>query len=908
MLKRALSLIICIIMLTSTFVGTGITASANNEIVDEVLSQAQAEPIEEASALEIPTTTNKNTSVVVPDTVTATYSGTCGDNLTWSLDTFTGVLSIDGTGNMYNYYEDYYNGSYRTSAPWKSYISYFESVVIGDSVTSIGNYAFSYCESLTSVTIGDSVTSIGYGAFEYCTSLTNVTIPDSVMSIGGYSFHYCDFTSVTLGNSVTSIGEYAFCDCDSITSMIIPDSVKSIGDSAFADCRLLASVTIGNSVTSIGEYAFDSCFDLTSINIPDSVTSIGYGAFVVCRSLKSVSIPDSVTSIGDRAFVRCTSLESITVDENNQYYSSDGYGALYNKDKTELIQYPIGKTITELIIPESVTSIGDSAFADCSYLTTVIIPDSVISIGNYAFDSCFDLTSITIGDSVTSIGYGAFDYCAALTIKCFENSYAHTYAIEEGFAYELYCDHMFSYEYYPPTCTEDAYDFGVCDHRCGESDIIVYEGTALGHSFTSYTLDSFSCTEGGSKTACCDNGCGLTDVIVLAPTAEEHTWSEWITTVEPTYTTEGKKIRFCYVCNTAESVVLPVLVSPYKPVISVDNFKVTITNAELIEDMRYAPGEYTTTTEIRNAEGNVAISEALVVKYTVDGSFVYEMPNAGYFTIWIRMKDGTSYIMPLDVTKVTPSVSSYGVRITLHNLFNVKDFYIAKGEYQTYREIKDNGYIVSISGAKIGTKHDYTYTVYEPGVHTVLVRYNDGTSSLFHETLVVDEPVFATNGLQVTVSNLPDVRVIRTAYGEWNTVGELKATDTIRNFSAKTAIKGKDPYTIQYREDGVVTVIVEYNNGYQKVFHYEVKAKQANCVHNGSTVLFNELDGFVMIRYAMGEYTTAAQIKRASGSKVIKPADLSGEYAIVSGLEKGTYTFCVQFDDESYDYYTVTVE
>ena len=193
-------------------------------------------------------------------------------------------------------------------------------------------------------------------------------------------------------------------------------------------------------------------------------------------------------------------------------------------------------------------------------------------------------------------------------------------------------------------------------------------------------------------------------------------------------------------------------------------------------------------------------------------------------------------------------------------------------------------------------------------MHTILIRYNDGTTALFHEELTVDEPVFTTNGLQVTVSNLPDVKVIRTAYGEWNSVRELKATDSIRNFSAKTAIKGKDPYTIQYREEGIVTIIVEYNNGYQKVFHYEVTKKTPTMERNGNTIIFGELDGLVMVRYAVGSYTTSSQIKNAAGSKALKPADLVNGYAVVSGLASGTYTFCVQYDDESYNYYIITVE
>ena len=154
--------------------------------------------------------------------------------------------------------------------------------------------------------------------------------------------------------------------------------------------------------------------------IPDTiegypVTSIGYCAFIECTNLKEITIPDSVTSIGYGAFAYCVVLTSITVDKNNANYSSDEYGVLFNKDKTELIQYPTGNSRTSYIIPDSVTSIGELAFYCCTSLTEITIPDSVKSIGDAAFGICTNLKEITISDSVTSIGAGAFVYCDSLT-------------------------------------------------------------------------------------------------------------------------------------------------------------------------------------------------------------------------------------------------------------------------------------------------------------------------------------------------------------------------------------------------------------------------------------------------------------------------------------------------------------
>ena len=243
------------------------------------------------------------------------------------------------------------------------------STINDKKVTSIGDYAFSDCSGLTSVTIPDSVTSIGNCAFDGCSGLTNVTIP----------------------NSVTSIGDYAFCKCSGLTSITIPNSVTSIGNSAFYNCKSLTSITIPDSVTSIGDYAFSDCSGLTSI-----------------------TIPDSVTSIGNCAFYSCSSLKNITVSSNNKNYTSED-GVLINKDKNELMQYPIGKNETAYTIPNGVTSIGDGAFYWCYGLTSITIPNSVTSIGDRAFRSCSGLANLVLPDSMEEIGSNAFYNCSSLS-------------------------------------------------------------------------------------------------------------------------------------------------------------------------------------------------------------------------------------------------------------------------------------------------------------------------------------------------------------------------------------------------------------------------------------------------------------------------------------------------------------
>ena len=283
---------------------------------------------------------------------------------------------------------------------------FLNSLVIPDSVTNIGDYAFWGCKSLKSLVIPDSVTHIGNGAFKACSSLKSLVIPASVGNIIGNPFsgwngelkclspYFIYDNKVLFDKDKSKI--IAFRDKNT-TSYVIPDSVSCIEFGAFWNCHSLKRLVLPDSVSSIGDWAFWNCRSLTDIVIPDSVNSIGDRVFSGCCSLKSLVIPDSVSSIGESAFEDCTSLSSLVIPEGVTSIGHCAFRGCYS--------------LSNIVIPNGVTSIGASAFSRCKSLVEVVIPDSVSCIGSGAFYDCKSLHSIVIPDSVSCIGFGAFENC-----------------------------------------------------------------------------------------------------------------------------------------------------------------------------------------------------------------------------------------------------------------------------------------------------------------------------------------------------------------------------------------------------------------------------------------------------------------------------------------------------------------
>jgi len=333
-----------------------------------------------------------------------------------------------------------------------------ESIVLPESITTIGVNTFYQCSSLVTVMLPDSVRIIGDFAFFQCYSLVNIIISENVITIGDAAFSQCtSLTVVNFNTNLTSIGNSAFADCYSLRSISIPNSVTSIGMRAFLRCSGISSVTISNSIDVIDLETFAHCTSLASVIIPEGISKIGGNAFVGCINLRTATIPNSVTSLyyafpestimivnegsyaqtvtenRDLLFFICEegSVPEFLTENGITYYIMNGEAIAIDcdEDLTEITipqtvnGYPITKlvetfwnceSIISVVLSENLQRIGSNAFNSCKNLKSISISNSVISIGKNAFYNCKELGSVTVPNGVTSIGQSAFSGCSSL--------------------------------------------------------------------------------------------------------------------------------------------------------------------------------------------------------------------------------------------------------------------------------------------------------------------------------------------------------------------------------------------------------------------------------------------------------------------------------------------------------------
>ncbi len=287
--------------------------------------------------------------------------GWCGDNMTWYLDTENGLLTIEGSGEMYDYIYDF---DFQHLAPWYDFRDIIQTVVISPGIAEVGQFAFWSCDKIRSVTIPDTVKSIEASAFYGCSALESITIPSSVTNIGDRAFGDCQsLRTVQIPSSVTTLGNNVFIYCTGLEEMVIPDTVSSIGFGMFSVCSSLRSVKLPDHMTAIGTNFFYGCRKLEQFNFPANVTSIGGIAFNGCESLTSMHIPEGVTTIGFGAFSGCSGLKEVS-------------------------------------FPSTLTTMDEQIFAGCTGLTKIEIPATLKTIAPFMFYNCDGLLQIKfLGDA-----------------------------------------------------------------------------------------------------------------------------------------------------------------------------------------------------------------------------------------------------------------------------------------------------------------------------------------------------------------------------------------------------------------------------------------------------------------------------------------------------------------------------
>ncbi|MBQ8767280.1 MAG: leucine-rich repeat domain-containing protein [Clostridia bacterium] len=458
-----------------------------------------------------------------------TYSGTCGDNLVWELDEATGVLTVSGTGEMYDY-----DGGLKT--PWYGLGSSVEKIVIGEGVTSVGNHAFKSCSG------------------------SEVTISDTVETIGKYAFYgMTGLEKLSLGANVKTIEEYAFYCAYNLEQLVLPEELVTIGKFAFSHLRAIEELIIPDNVTTISDYAFSHCY-----------------------SIRKIYIGDSVDSFPLRAFEACDVITEIRVSENNKSYLNDNHGVLYSKDKTTLARYPSASTYESYKIPDSVEyvawhafyksnnlksitmgkgikEIGNAAFAGCDNITSLEFHSGLELVWSEAFAGCDKLESVNLPDTVRTLWYSAFQNSPNLNHIYYSgteeqwNNIQNVFGREEEYIlnetttihylYGHVCDYGSWELIRSATCTEVGQEQRVC--ACGATE--TREIPMFNHSFDLWTVTAEpTCSSAGEETRSCS--CGFAEIREFSPLG--HTAGEWETVAEATCSADGKNIKKCTVCDS----------------------------------------------------------------------------------------------------------------------------------------------------------------------------------------------------------------------------------------------------------------------------------------------------------------------------------------------------------------------
>lgn len=274
-------------------------------------------------------------------------------------------------------------------------------VVLPDSVNTIGDMCFANCSSLTTVRLPEGITVLPYNVFGHCQSLSSIVIPSAVTQIKKFAFQGTNLTSIDIPESVTIIGEGAFENCSALTMMDVPNTVTELGPGAFRDCSGLRSIHLPENMETIPAYLMRGCSSLASISIPENVTEIGEGAFSNCYNLTEIEIPDGVTTLGPSAFENCSTLATFNMPETVTRLGMNLFKGC--------------SRLTTMTLPQSIDTIPRGLFTNCSRLDSIVIPESVVAIDGWAFAYCYALKEVAVPNNVQSIDVGAFVDCKNLS-------------------------------------------------------------------------------------------------------------------------------------------------------------------------------------------------------------------------------------------------------------------------------------------------------------------------------------------------------------------------------------------------------------------------------------------------------------------------------------------------------------
>ena len=454
------------------------------------------------------------------------------------------------------------------------------SIVIPDSVTSIGSSAFSGCTSLAEIDIPDSVTEIGSHAFSGCTSLSKVKLSKNLTGINWGVFSDCtSLTEIDIPDSVTSIGESAFSGCTSLAEITIPDNLTIIEAGTFRDCTSLKEIVIPDSVTEIRsnwgydgyDGAFSGCTSLSKVKLSNNLTIIEAGTFHDCTSLKEIVIPDSVTEIGESAFSGCTSLAKVKLSNNLTIIEAETFSGC--------------TSLAEIVIPDSVTEIRGmcysgydgnyygGAFSGCTSLAEITIPDSVTAIGGSAFSNCISLESITIGSGVERLDNEWIASCRRLesiTVSP-ENK---TYSSVDGVLFNKDKSELSAYpignkrsSYTIPDGVEKIGKKAFYGCRYIESltipvNVIEIDDSAFENCYSLKNVYYLGTRAQWKAVVIGTKNEALTRATVhcIDDPPCDHIWGEWEVVEEATYEKEGLERRVCSLCNIEETRAIPKLV------------------------------------------------------------------------------------------------------------------------------------------------------------------------------------------------------------------------------------------------------------------------------------------------------------------------------------------------------------